>query len=193
MTLHILSISPPENPVVLADCRIPCTVKNDTASEVEARVFLYDEDDFLWNYQPTFIWQNIKAGDSFDFDGFWDTLHFVPPELRDWNLRIELHEQTDGKVDTEKFILKLIKRPDWWGSLLDNVGTGNVDAITNPILDLFTGFDIPGFTKEPYVCFLCGTEFTGDDADTDFAAHLIDHLQTFISDWFKEEEEEDAR
>ena len=185
MVLHISSVSPPEKPVAIADCRIPCTIKNDTANEVEVKVVLVDEDDFVWDTQPTIHFQNIDAGEEYSFDGFWDTLHFVPPELRDYNMRIFLIEQDAGKVDTYVFTLELQPRPDWWGSLLDNVATGNIDQITEPILGLFTGFDIEGFTLPPYTCFLCGAEFTGEDADDEFAKHLIAHIQAFIGDWHK--------
>lgn len=185
MALYISDVSPPENPVALADCRIPCTVRNDTAKEVEVKVVLADEDDFGWDMQPTVHYQNIEAGEEYTFDGFWDTLHFSPPELRTWNMRIELHLQHVGKVDKKAFTLELIERPDWWGSLLDSVATGNIEQITEPILGLFTGFDIEGFTMPPYICFLCGAEFTGEDADDEFAKHLISHIQAFVGDWFK--------
>ena len=185
MSLHISSVSIPENPVALADCRIPCRVKNDTASEVEVKVILADEDGFRWDMQPTIHYQNIDIREEYSFDGFWNTLHFSPPELRTWNMRIELHEQKAGKVDTERFTLELIERPDWWGSLIDSVATGNIEQITEPILGLFTGFDIEGFTTPPYTCFFCGAKFTGEDADDNYAKHLIEHIQEFINGWFE--------
>lgn len=186
MALYISSISPPDKPVAIADCRIPCTVKNDTANEVEVKVVLADEDDFGWDMQPTIHYQNIDPHSEYSFDGFWDTLHFTPPELRPWNMRIELHEQSLGRVDTKEFTLELQPRPDWWGSLMDSVATGNIERITEPILGLFTGFDIEGFTAPPYTCFFCGARFEGENADDEFAKHLIEHIQSFIGEWFKQ-------
>lgn len=152
---------------------------------MEVKVVLVDETNFVWDTQPTIHFQNIDAGDEYSFDGYWDTLHFVPPELRTYNMRIFLLEQTAGKVDTKAFSLVLQKRPDWWGSLMDSVATGNIEQITEPILGLFTGFDIEGFTTPPYTCFFCGKKFEGEDADDSYAKHLIEHIQEFIGEWFK--------
>jgi len=186
MALYISEVLPPAKPLALVDCRIPCTIKNDTGSDVEVKVALFDDDDdHLWDQQPTIHWHNMDAGEEYAFDGSWDTLHFVLPTLRTWNMRIELHEETLGKVETHYFTLVPLTRPDWWGSLMDMVASNNTETITEPLLGLFTGFDIEGFTLPPYTCFLCGAEFTGETADDDFANHLISHIQAFIGGWFE--------
>ncbi len=180
----IVEIIKPESPVVEADCVFPCTVKNTDTVTREFRVFLFQHPNIELDREPDFHWQNVAPGAEFGFNGFWNTLNFKPTELKKYSLRIELHEQHLGKLDEETFEITTLPKPDWWESLLSSVGIGNVEQITDPILDLFTGFDIEGWTKPPYKCFICGQEFNGDTADDDFANHLISHLNAFEDGWF---------
>ena len=189
MTLHISEYKLPENPVVGADIRIPVTVKNDTSHEVEVRVYLYSEKEgggsVLWDYEPDIHWQNIPAGGEYSFSGFWDTLTCTLADKEPWHFWIILREQsTLGVVDRKDFTLQAVDRPYWWGALVDNIMTGNVEAITNPVLSLFAFDEIPGFTAPPFSCWICGAEFDGETAHEDFADHLLSHFKAFVSSFF---------
>jgi len=183
MSLTISDITPPENPVVGTQCVIRCTVKNTDAVVRELRVYLKEGSTTI-DKEPGVHWQNVDPGEEFAFDGFWNSLKFKPVDIQTYSLKIELHEQSLGKVDTETFELSTIDMPEWWDSLLDGVGLGNVNQITDPVMDLFTGFDIEGWTVPPYTCFICGAKFTGETADDDFSNHLMSHLTAFQEGWF---------
>jgi len=77
-----------------------------------------------------------------------------------------------------------ITLPDWIGDLVDRIRAVNTDAITDPIVGLYTGIEIEGWTIPPFMCFICGAEFTGADAETNYANHLMSHLKAFQEGWF---------
>lgn len=80
--------------------------------------------------------------------------------------------------------LDLIDLPDWIDDLVDKIKAINTDAITEPITGLYTGLEIEGWTIPPFMCFICGAEFTGSDAEKNYAGHLMSHLKAFQESWF---------
>jgi len=184
MALNIVDVAIPDSPVVGTDCRIRCTVKNTGGSTVEARVYLYEGSTEL-NHQPDVHWENVGGGEEFAFNSFWNTLHFTPKAIRDHNLKLELHQQGVGRTDYRTFTISTIAKPDWWDGLLDSLGIVNTDWITEPIMGLFTGFEIEGWTTPPFRCFICGATFSGATAEDDFSNHLVSHLEAFTGGWFK--------
>ena len=81
-----------------------------------------------------------------------------------------------------------LELPDWFTDLVDAITGANVEAITEPITGLYTGLEIEGWTVPPFQCFICGDTFEGEDAETDYATHLMSHLKAFQESWFPEEE-----
>lgn len=180
------------------NAQFPCTILNNCESKVDVRVFLIDRDadiDPELNHQPDYHWRDINAGESHSFDGFADTLFGQPRDRTSdtWNLRIEVRHQrslldTEGILDDAiDFTVSAMEAPSWFNSLLEGIGIKNQESISNPILDLFAMYEMEGWTEPPFVCPLCGAEFTEPDtAHIDFASHLTRHLKAFFSGWFKE-------
>lgn len=80
-----------------------------------------------------------------------------------------------------------LELPDWFTDLINSIKEINIEAITEPITGLYTGLEIEGWTIPPFLCFICGEEFTGDDAEKNYATHLMSHLKAFQQGWFPEE------
>lgn len=74
--------------------------------------------------------------------------------------------------------------PDWFQDLVDSIAGINTEAITEPITGLYTGLEIEGWSIPPFQCFICGDEFTGTDAEENYASHLMSHLTAFQQGWF---------
>lgn len=74
--------------------------------------------------------------------------------------------------------------PDWFQDLVDAIAGINTEAITDPIVELYTGIQIEGWSIPPFICFICGNEFTGDDAEVNYANHLMAHLKAYQQGWF---------
>ena len=83
-----------------------------------------------------------------------------------------------------KQIEKDIDLPDWFQDLVDAIKGINTEAITEPIVELYTGIQIEGWTIPPFICFICGDEFTGVDAEENYANHLMSHMKAFQKGWF---------
>lgn len=80
--------------------------------------------------------------------------------------------------------------PDWFQDLIDAIKGINIEAITEPIVGLYTGIQIEGWTIPPFICIICGEKFEGDDAEKNYGAHLISHMTAFMQGWFPDPEEE---
>lgn len=74
--------------------------------------------------------------------------------------------------------------PDWFQDLVDAIKGINTEAITDPIVALYTGIEIEGWSIPPFQCMICGAKFTGTDAETNYAKHLMSHLKAFQDSWF---------
>lgn len=74
--------------------------------------------------------------------------------------------------------------PSWFTDLVDAIKNINTEAITEPITGLYTGLEIQGWSIPPFQCFICGAKFTGDDAEKNYASHLMSHLKAFQESWF---------
>lgn len=188
----ISSYTIPDDPVVGEDAKFPCTVENQGGSDTEVRVFLIDRDTGEEVcYKPDLPlphWRDIKAGESYSFDGLLDTLHGEVPSST-WNLRIEVRQEvTPDKVDhlVEFSLSAATGKPSWFSALLTSLGIRNIEEITSPILKLFEIPDIEGWTDPPFTCPICEVVF--DNSETvydDFANHLMSHIKAFEEQWFK--------
>jgi len=83
-----------------------------------------------------------------------------------------------------KQIEKDIDLPSWFTDLVTAIKNINTEAITEPITGLYTGIEIEGWTIPPFICFICGDRFAGDDAEEAYATHLMSHLTAFQQGWF---------
>jgi len=79
---------------------------------------------------------------------------------------------------------KDIDLPDWFQDLVDAIAGINTEAITDPIVGLYTGLQIEGWTVPPFQCMICGAKFTGDGAEENYANHLMAHIKAFQQGWF---------
>lgn len=79
-----------------------------------------------------------------------------------------------------------ITLPGWFTDLVDAIKEINLSAITDPIVEIYAGPEIPGWTVPPFQCMICGAKFAGDDAETNYAEHLALHITAFQESWFAE-------
>jgi len=81
-----------------------------------------------------------------------------------------------------------IELPDWFTDLVDAIANVNTEAITDPIVGLYTGIEVEGWTIPPFQCMICGDKFTGENAEKEYLTHLMSHIIAFQEGWFPEEE-----
>jgi len=85
---------------------------------------------------------------------------------------------------------KDIDLPDWFQDLVDAITGVTKDAITDPIIDLYTGIQIEGWSIPPFQCMICGKKFTATDPEDDddveerYGLHLMAHINAYTDSWF---------
>lgn len=174
-----LTVHKPSVCIKDAVCAIPCTVENTYGTTHGVKVALF-EDTTMFDVEPDIHYQDIPAGESYEFNGFWDTLKFTPTAVRTYNLKVKLRVPS-GTLSTLPISIPCEEKPSFFDSLLASIGVGNNEQITEPMKDLFAMGDIPGFTTPPFTCPHCGTVFTTDEA---YISHIVSVVNGFAQSWF---------
>jgi hypothetical protein len=84
-----------------------------------------------------------------------------------------------------------IELPDWFQELVDSITSINKSAITDPVVELYSGPEIEGWTVPPFICMICGDTFEEDADDPDYnpgieyTKHLMSHITAFHGGWFE--------
>jgi len=78
-----------------------------------------------------------------------------------------------------------ISLPSWFQELVDEIKDLTLASITDPIVELYAGPQIEGWSIPPFQCCVCGAKFSGDGAENDYAAHMVSHITAFNESWFE--------